>query len=124
MTVKVNESVKLSSLPADTLVSYEDARYTLTAAELIEKVTEGEYGEWLTWYVATEKRWQPNAKYMLERYIENEYDELYEEWDEKAFDCLNQDHYDRIQAVLDEAFKGDSATVYWVLDGPVVEIDC
>jgi hypothetical protein len=117
-------TVKLSELPGDTQLSYQDAPYTISANDLIKRIGDGEDLVEQTWYVACEKRWGPNAKYMLDQYIENEYDVMYEDWNERARDCLKQEHYDRIQAVLDEAFKGDHATKYWMLDGPEVIIDC
>jgi len=119
---KVVEKVNLSELPDETPVSYEDAHYTYTAEELREKVKEDDYKKSVTWYVATEKRWAPDAKWMLSSYIENEYDQMYEDWDERAMDCIKKEHIDRIQAVLEEAFSGDSATLYWSLDGPEIDI--
>jgi hypothetical protein len=119
-----NETVRLSELDSETIVSYEDAHYTLTVAELRERVAVGDYRGGVTWYVANPHCWSPTAKQMVEQYIENEYDNgMYEGWDERAFDCMKSEHYDRIQAVLDEAFKGDHATKYWMLDGAEVEID-
>ncbi|WFA86486.1 hypothetical protein [Paenibacillus amylolyticus] len=119
---KAPEKVKLSQLSADTLLSYEDAREAITVSELIDR-----FDRWkgidFTWHVVTEMRWQPSAARMIERYIESEYDDMYEDWDDRANDCLKQEYIDRIQTVLDEAFKGEYATKYWVLDGPEVVID-
>lgn len=115
--------VLLSELPEDTLISYEDACFTVSPSELRQRIADGEGVENHTWYVAVEKRWKPSAKSMVERYIDSEYDEMYEDWDDRARDCLKPDHYQRIQAVLDEAFSGDHATKYWMLDGPEVIID-
>jgi len=127
MNVKapVKATIQLSLLDDETMISYEDARYTLTALELRERIANGEYrGGAITWYVADLRRWTPDPKRMVEQYIENEYDNgMYEGWDERAFDCLKPEHYKQIQAILDEAFKGDHATTYWMLDGPEVEID-
>lgn len=121
MVVEIKEKVKLSELPAETLLSYEGAHFTLTAAELRKDPDQNDG----TWYVCTEQRWHPTAKEMVNLYIENKYDNgMYEDWDERAFDCLKPEHYERIQSILDEAFKGDHATKYWMLDGPIVEIDC
>ncbi|HIW31269.1 MAG TPA: hypothetical protein IAA29_00630 [Candidatus Paenibacillus intestinavium] len=120
---KVVEKVKLSELPDETLVSYEDAHFKLTAEELRQCVANGEHeGRGEIWIVATEKRWAPDAKWMLSNYIENEYDQMYEDWDERANDCIKKEHIDRIQAVLDDAFSGDSVSKYWLLDGPVVDL--
>lgn len=121
--IEVKETVKLSELPNETLVSYEDAHFSLTAEELRQCVANGEHeGRNEVWIVGVEKRWKPDAKWMLESYIENEYDQMYEDWDDRANDCIKKEHIERIQAVLDEAFSGDSATVYWLLDGSVVDI--
>lgn len=118
-------TVNLSELPGDTQLSYEDAPYTISASDLIKRIGDGEDLVEHTWYVATEKRWKPNARFMMGCYIENEYGiEMYEDWNQRALDCLKEEHYDRIQSVLDEAFKGDHATKYWMLDGPEVIIDC
>jgi len=115
--------VKLSELPNDTLLSYEDAHFTVTPSELRQRIEDGEDLLEYTWYVAVEKCWKPDAKYMLDRYIESESDEIYEGWDDLAFYYLKQEHYERIQAILDEAFSGDSVKRYWTLDGPEVVID-
>lgn len=120
---KAPEKVKLSQLTEDTLLSYEDSRYTLTPSELINALRNDEYVAEIKWYVVSEKIWGANAEHMLERYIEDEYQEMYEDWDERAHDCLKKEHIERIQAILDEAFKDEYATKYWVLDGPEVILD-
>ncbi|MDQ6418690.1 hypothetical protein RB620_04485 [Paenibacillus sp. LHD-117] len=122
--VKVKETVKLSELPEGALLSYEDAHFTVSPSELRQRIADGESFEPHTWYVAVEQRWKADAKHMIERYIEDEYDNgMYEDWDNRAKDCLRPEHFERIQAVLDEAFKDDYATKYWMLDGPEVIID-
>ncbi|MWV44807.1 hypothetical protein GRF59_14395 [Paenibacillus sp. HJL G12] len=115
--------VKLSELPNDALLSYEDAHFTVSPGELRQRIEDGEDLVEHTWYVASEQRWKPDAKQMLREYIEIQYEEMYEDWDDRAYDCLKQEHYDRIQAVLDKAFSSDHATKYWMLDGPEVIID-
>ncbi|MNV92210.1 hypothetical protein D3C71_1867810 [compost metagenome] len=47
---------------------------------------------------------------------------MYEDWDERARDCIKPEHIEKIQAVLDEAFKGGYETEYWTYVNPV-EID-
>ncbi|MEK8128383.1 hypothetical protein WMW72_10755 [Paenibacillus filicis] len=121
MTIKVEvPKVKLSTLADDVQLAYVDGNEQITAGQLR---ADPESYDHSTWYVCTNRRWQPNAKTMIDNYIEGEYDTMYEDWDDRARDCLKQEHYDRIQAILDEAFSGDHATVYWILDGPEVEID-
>ena len=117
------EKVKLSQLPDDTKISIEDSSRVYTAAEVKREIIEfGEPHHESSWYIVVEKRWRPDAKYMVQMYIEREYDDMYEDWDERAFECITEDHIRRIQVVLDEAFAGDYATKYWEYGEPV-EID-
>ncbi len=116
--------VILSEIPEDTMLSYEDSHETLTAAELRQKIADGEVKPLdHTWIVADPKVWKPDAKYMIGQYIENEYQDMYEDWDERANDCIEPEHLAKLQVVLDEIFKDDYATKYWMLDGPEVIID-
>lgn len=118
--MNIVKTVKLSDLTDDTFVSYEDAHYTLTAGELRERIAEGKESLEIGWYVASKQRWQPNAKRMLEVYIENEYDNgMYETWDERAWDSVKP-YIKRIQAILDEAYTGDHATKYWILEDKII----
>lgn len=118
------KTILLSEVPENEELSYEDGSFTLTPSELRKRIEEGEGLQNHTWYVCTPQRWNPDAKYMLDRYIEDEYNNgMYEEWDARASECLCQEHYDKIQAVLDDAFKDDYVTKYWTLDGARVIID-
>lgn len=121
---KARKSVRLSELEDHIEISIEEDSEVLTVKDLKRHITElGEEGhEYSNWYVIERKRWKPNAQYMLETYIEQEYDNMYEDWDSRAMDCLTKDVVDKMQALLDEAFKGDSATEYWSYEMPV-EID-
>ncbi|MFD1990074.1 hypothetical protein ACFSGI_08895 [Paenibacillus nicotianae] len=117
------ETVKLSELSEETILSYVDANYTLTVSELRKQTKEDNSLINQKWYVAIEARWHPSAKEMIDVYVDQQYQDMYEDWDERAYDCLKQEHYDRLQAVLDEAFKSGHATEYWELNGPEVIID-
>ncbi|MEK5142559.1 hypothetical protein [Paenibacillus sp. FSL M7-0134] len=117
------ENVKLSELPNETKVGYEDSSCVYTAGELREIVRDDEILASHTWYAFEERHWRPDAKLMLKQWIEYESEELYEDWEERASKCLKQEHYDRIQAVLNDAFASDHVTKYWMLDGPEVIID-
>jgi hypothetical protein len=116
--------LKLSELPDDVEVSVEESHTVYTVAELKREITElGEpHHESSNWYTIKRQRWQPSAKSMIEHYIECIYDEMYEDWDERAWECIKPEQIERIQAVLDEAFDSDYATAYWTYDKPV-EID-
>lgn len=119
MNAKV-KTVKLSELANDAIVSYEDANYTLTAAELREAIANDDENLEKGWYLAVEQCWHPNAKRMIESYIEGEYDNMYEDWDERAIDAVKP-YIEQIQSVLDEAFSGDHATKYWTLEDKIID---
>lgn len=110
------EKVKLSELSDETVVSYEEASYTLTVAELKEELKNDDEAAERTWYVVEAQTWQPDARHMLDNYIENEYQDMYEDWDETATDCITSEVVDKIQAILDEAFKSPSVQNYWTLE--------
>lgn len=74
------------------------------------------------WYTVKSKKWKPSARFMIESYIENEYDSMYEDWDERAMDCISDTLIENIQTLLDEAFKCDLVSIYYEYDKPV-EID-
>lgn len=117
-----SNSVYLSELPTKTELSFEDAGYTITAYELKIELTKYDGQELAneTWHTIQRKRWKPNAHHMIETYIDHQYDDMYEEWDTRAKECLNDEHYQKIQEVLNEAFKGDSATEYWSYEKGVI----
>lgn len=110
------EKVKLTDLPDNEIVSYEDATYVLTVSEFKEELKKDDDVLNKTWYVAKSQTWQPDARYMLDNYIENEYQELYEDWDERANDCITDEVVNQIQAILDKAFNDDSVKNYWTLE--------
>ncbi|WP_058830732.1 hypothetical protein [Paenibacillus polymyxa] len=114
------ENVKLSELPSDTMLSYEASDCTYTPEQLRELIQEdGDYAL-ESWQVCTPRTWKPNADSMLRQYIECEYGEMYEDWDDDARLRINEDSTARIQAVLDEMF---GEYKYWIFDGPEVIID-
>lgn len=110
------EKVKLSDLSEETEVSFEDATYTLTVGELKEELLKDDEAIERTWYVVKAQTWQPDANRMIEDYIESEYQEMYEDWDERAMDCINDDIISKVQTILDEAFKSPSVKNYWTFE--------
>lgn len=118
------EKLKLSQLSDDVEVSIEETSTVYTVAELKAEILDGEpHHESPNWYTVTRKRWVPDAHSMFDRYIDCERDDLYEDWDERAWDCIEKESaVTKVQKILDEVFKGDHATAYWTYENPV-EID-
>lgn len=115
------EKLKLSTLADDVEVSIEESHVTYTVAELKKEILEFGEEHHLSdkWFTITRKRWQPDADRMIEYYIDSEYEEMYEDWDERANDCITDDVKNKIQSILNEAFKDEYATVYWTYEEPV-----
>ncbi|OAB36994.1 hypothetical protein PMSD_09970 [Paenibacillus macquariensis subsp. defensor] len=116
--------LKLSEIDDDIEIGRYDTNVRYTVAELKREIIElGEsHHKNDDWHILIGQTWVPSAKRMIENYIENECDDMYEDWDERANDCITLEHQQRIQAVLDEAFSTGHATDYWTFDKPV-EID-
>lgn len=120
-----NKKLKLSELADDVELSVEETSTVYTVAELKREILElGEsHHNTPNWCTVVRQRWLPSANNMLDTYIENEHQDLYEDWDERAWDIVvEHDLEKKIQSLLDEAFKDDFATSYWTYDKPV-EID-
>lgn len=116
--------MKLSQLADDVEISVEESHLTYTVAELKREILDlGEpHHETSNWCVIKRQKWSPNANYMVESYIELEAQEMYEDWDERAMDCMTDEVIEEIQAILEKAFNSDHATAYWTYENPV-EID-
>lgn len=115
---------KLSELSNEIELCVEESNVVYTVAELKREIVElGEsHHETDNWFIIKKKKWKPNAVRMVEKYIENEYDDMYEDWDERAMDCMTDEYMNKIQEILNEAFKDKDATVYWSYEEPI-EID-
>lgn len=115
------DKIKLSALADDIEISVEESSTVYTVADLKREILELGEPHHLTpnWYTIKRRKWNPDAEYMIERYLEQEDDQMYEDWLERALECINNEHINKIQAVLDEAFKGD---YYFTYEEPV-EID-
>ncbi|MGC5327002.1 hypothetical protein [Brevibacillus sp. SYSU BS000544] len=116
------KTLKLSELADDVEIGREEHSVKYTVAELKREITElGEpHHENNDWFTVKPERWQPSAERMIEVYLDNEYQDMYEDWDERANDCFTDDVKQRIQAILDEAFSSSYATDYWTFEQPVL----
>jgi hypothetical protein len=122
--LNVVRKLKLSELNDDVEVSIEESSTIYTVGELKREILELGEEHHLSdnWYTVNRQKWNPSASSMIEGYIEREYDDMYEDWDERANDCFTDELVSKIQSILDEAFKSDYATVYWTCENRV-EID-
>ena len=106
------EKINLSNLGKDILVFHADYLTPISAQELRELLKEGE-ATTEEWYVAEKRKWTPDARYMLNNYIENEADAMYEGWEDNAFACINKEWVHKIDAIIEKMFD-DSTRNYYV----------
>lgn len=118
----VNEIIKLSELSDDIEVSYDDSHTVWSVKKLKRDLKNDTYLHTKVWHTIERHEWNPCAKYMIESYIENEYQEMYDSWNEKAMDCITDDVTNKVQAILNDAFKEDTVKNYWSLEKQI-EID-
>ncbi len=117
------ETLKLSELADDVEVSIEESSTVYTVAELKREILElGEpHHESSNWCTIVRQKWTPCAERMIDSYIENEGCDMYEDWDDRAWECINKRGLvEEFQSLLDEAFSTGYATDYWLCDKSVV----
>lgn len=118
------KKLKLSKLDDEVEIAREDSWHILTVGQLKHEMQNlGEpHHKHNDWYTLKGAQWRPDAEAMIERHIELEADDMYEGWYDRAWDCINPEHIEKIQVILDQAFEDGHATNYWNYDQPV-EID-
>lgn len=119
--MKENE-IRLSQLPNETEISIEESNEVITAAELRQEfLTDGDLRRVnANWYTIKRMNWKPDARAMITNYIDQECDEMYEDWDEHALGCIKKEHLQKLQAVLEDAFTSENVTDYWVYEKEVI----
>lgn len=113
---------KLSELADDVEIGVEETNFVYTAADLKREIKELEepHHETRNWFTLKRRKWTPSAEHMVEMFVESEGEDMYENWEERANDCIEKaGAIEKIQAILDETFKDNSATVYWTYEKPV-----
>jgi len=72
-------------------------------------------------YTTVRQKWTPSAERMIESYIENEACDMYEDWDDRAWECIDKRGLvEEFQNWLDAAFSTGYATDYWTYDKSVI----
>lgn len=91
--------IKLSELKDEIVLMDENSRcYTVKEAKNDLSIN-GNF------YVTTEYQASVDARDVLETAIENEYGNMYEDWNELVLDDITDEDVERIQAVLDDIFN-------------------
>lgn len=95
----------LSHLPEDEMILNEHTEHVLNVGEIIEEGTEDLRKD--GWYVANKETWKPSAQQMLEQYLDNESDDMYEDFSENVYHSL-KDVLPKIQDILNQTLENDS----------------
>src|SRR5699024_4129022 len=106
--------IKLSELADDVCVALEDSFRVYTVEELKQEISEFSEPHYKkgNWYIVEKRQWEPDAHRMLERYIEMEAEDLYEDWEERVWGDIQEEDIRKIQNILDNIF-GNNVTEYW-----------
>ncbi len=111
----------LSQLTDEVEISLEESNTVMTVGEVKREILELGEEHHLTgdWYTVIRAKWNASAESMVSNYIEQEKDNMYEEWGEQAIGCISDDAIGKIQAILDESFKKTKVNDYWKYENPV-----
>lgn len=117
--------LKLSELSPDQLIARDGVGGIYEVSQVIDEITRlGEtHHESKDWYTLKPAQWIPDAKSMIERYLECEQDDKYEDWFERTLDCFSKEDFDKIQEVLESAVKRDGTVTTYYDFVEKIEID-
>lgn len=118
--------VKLSELSPDTMV-FQEEHTPMSVADLVHDMNFGEdFSRNGDFYIAVPSSWVPDVQWMLQSYLEDQEDGMYEGFYDRVWDVLG-DCIPAIRDVFDKAIqesreRGKDITAYYEA-GDKVEID-
>lgn len=115
------ENLKLSQLNGDIEISLEESHSVMTVAQVKREILELNEEHHLAgeWYTVNRVRWEPCALSMVVQYVEDQEEDMYEDWSEQALKYIPNETIQQIQILLNEAFKGSTVNDVWKYDIPV-----
>ncbi|QJI52452.1 hypothetical protein [Psychrobacillus phage Perkons] len=114
-------NLKLSQLNDDVEISLEESHSVMTVSQVKREILELNEEHHLAgeWYTVNRVRWEPCALSMVCQYVEDQEDDMYEDWSEQALKHISNEAIQQIQKLLNEAFKGSNVNDVWKYDVPV-----
>lgn len=112
--------LKISEVSSDEHLSYEGANCTYPVERVREMIRNDGDLALHDWQICTPTTWSPNADHMIKCYIEQEREEMYEDWDVEVEGKITKEDVAQLQSVLDRMFGTNQ---YWKFGGPEVIID-
>lgn len=118
------EKLKLSEMDDAIEVSIKESHIVHTVAELKREILAmgEEHHLSSNWYTVIRHEWKPSATDMVHGYLDNETDDLYEDFYSAAMSELSNGAIEKIQHILDGVFGNNTVSDYWTYETPV-EID-
>ncbi|MCI3197650.1 hypothetical protein GXP75_18635 [Bacillus sp. HU-1818] len=114
---------KLSELPGEIEIATAiNPSLLYTVDEVKAEIEGGKPHHEKTWVIINSRKWKPNADQMIDKYLDDENENMYEGWYEKAKANISNDAIQKIQSILDGELNYPGLTDYWTLEGEV-EID-
>lgn len=113
--------IKLSELKDDAIVI--DENLSVYAVEEVKNDLQYFKDKNKKLYTTTEYHAGIDARDMVESAIEREYDNMYEDWDEKILDDITDEDVQRIQDVLDEILNRNKQQNISYFQDKEIEID-
>lgn len=114
------EKVKISTLPQDAILIVEGSSTIVTVAEVVRDIEEYRNSEI---YTTTANHASFDARHVLDTIIENECDNMYEDWDESIKSDIKQEDIDELQKILDRILSRDPSSNIAYYQDKLVEID-
>ena len=113
-------TVKLSELADDVMVAEEEG-HVMTAKDMRDDMALGQAFS-RDVFIAIPRIWSADAERMIERFIELDADEMYEDWENRTRDAL-MPTVPKLQELLDQALATRSDVTNYYGLGERVEID-
>lgn len=121
------DKIKLSELKDEDVIYPPDHHGVWTVKEFKKEWTnewDREHLSKFQWCLGERLEWSPDAEYMIESYIDSQYDSMYEDWDDfiSSF-LLDKEVIEQVQEVLDEKLKNIDTSYYEAVADVVIDID-
>ncbi|KXZ17913.1 hypothetical protein AXI59_01295 [Bacillus nakamurai] len=113
-------AMKLSELPGEMEIAASNNLSLLyTVDEVKAEIEGGEPHHEDRWFIIERREWKPNVDLMIDRYLDDVDEDMYEGFYEKAKANISDDVIQKIQLILEGALNKPNITDYWTLEEEV-----
>lgn len=112
--------IKLSSLPLDTRLMIDGNNGVYTVQDVIDDI---EYYRDKEIYITNQYHASFDAEDILRNAVENEYDNMYEDWDEAISEDITKEDIEDLQAILNRILARNPSQNISYTQNELIEID-